>query len=151
MIGSYTEDEPINASFIKSNDIKLRVTTGTQVERSHRISYLSYMSNTVPFFKQHKTVTILLRIRVKGHFVMFNTRHHESHYITVLDNPPSSTPFLTRSFNLSHFALAYGIISIENSTANHIERLSDHNPHDWPPVTKDTAPEVAFPGMPNTV
>ena len=75
---------------------------------------------------------------------MSNTRYHESHYVTVLDNPPSSNPFLTGSFNLSHFALA-----IENSTANHIEPLSDHNPHDWPPVTKDTAPEVAFPGMPN--
>jgi len=27
---------------------------------------------------QHKTVTILLRIRVRGHFVMSNTKYHES-------------------------------------------------------------------------
>ena len=32
-----------------------------------------------------KTVTILLRIR--GHFVMSITKKHESHYVTVLDNP----------------------------------------------------------------
>ena len=36
---------------------------------------------------QHKTVTILLRIRVRGHFVMSNTKYQESHYVTVLDNP----------------------------------------------------------------
>ena len=36
-----------------------------------------------------KTVTILLRIRVTGHFVMSITKNHmhESHYVTVLDNP----------------------------------------------------------------
>ena len=36
---------------------------------------------------QHKTVTILLRIRVRGHFVMSTTKYQESHYVTVLDNP----------------------------------------------------------------
>ena len=45
------------------------------------------VSRSVPFFMQHKTVAILLRIRVRGHFVMFNTKYHESHYVTVLDNP----------------------------------------------------------------
>ena len=35
----------------------------------------------------HKTVTILLRIRVREHFVMSITKHHESHYVGVLDNP----------------------------------------------------------------
>ena len=35
-----------------------------------------------------KTVTSLLRIRVRGHFVMFITKNHESHYVTVMDNPP---------------------------------------------------------------
>ena len=34
-----------------------------------------------------KTITILLRIRVRGHFVMSITKKHESHYVTVLDNP----------------------------------------------------------------
>ena len=34
-----------------------------------------------------KTVTILLRIRVGGHFVMSITKNHESHYVGVLDNP----------------------------------------------------------------
>ena len=34
-----------------------------------------------------KTITILLRIRVRGHFVMSITKNHESHYVTVLDNP----------------------------------------------------------------
>ena len=37
------------------------------------------VSQSVPFFMQHKTVTILLRIRVRGHFVMSNTKYHESH------------------------------------------------------------------------
>ena len=36
----------------------------------------------------HKTVTILLRVRVRGHFVMFISKHHESHYVGVLDSPP---------------------------------------------------------------
>ena len=35
---------------------------------------------------QHKTVTILLRIRVRGQFVMSNTKYHEFP-VTVLDNP----------------------------------------------------------------
>ena len=34
-----------------------------------------------------KTVTILLRIRARGHFVMSITKTHESHYVGVLDNP----------------------------------------------------------------
>ena len=72
--------------------------------RHHRVS------QSVPLFMHCKTVAILLRIWVRGHFVMSNTSYHESHYVTVLDNPPSSNPFLTGSFNLSHFALA-----IENS------------------------------------
>jgi len=39
---------------------------------------------------QHKTVTILLRIRVRGHFVMSNKKYHEYHYVTVLDNKSNS-------------------------------------------------------------
>ena len=38
---------------------------------------------------RHKTVTILLRIRARGHFVMSITKYHESHYVGVLDNPHS--------------------------------------------------------------
>ena len=34
-----------------------------------------------------ETVTILLKIKVSGHFVMCITENHESHYVTVLDNP----------------------------------------------------------------
>ena len=34
-----------------------------------------------------KTVSILLRIGVRGHFVMSITKNHESHYVTVVDNP----------------------------------------------------------------
>ena len=34
-----------------------------------------------------KTVTILLRIRDRGHCVMSITKNHESHYVSVLDNP----------------------------------------------------------------
>ena len=34
------------------------------------------------------TVSLLLRIRVRRHFVMSHTKYHESHYVTVLDNPP---------------------------------------------------------------
>ena len=42
-------------------------------------------SQTVLFFMHCKTVTIL-RIRVRGHFVMSITKNHESHYVAVLDN-----------------------------------------------------------------
>ena len=35
-----------------------------------------------------KTVTVLLRIRAREHFVMSITKNHESHYVGVLDNPP---------------------------------------------------------------
>ena len=34
-----------------------------------------------------KTITILLRIRAGGHFVKSITKNHESHYVTVLENP----------------------------------------------------------------
>ena len=34
-----------------------------------------------------KTVNILLRIRIRGHFVTSITKNYESHYATVLDNP----------------------------------------------------------------
>ena len=34
-----------------------------------------------------KTVTILLRIRARGDFVISITKTHESHYVGVLDNP----------------------------------------------------------------
>ena len=45
------------------------------------------VSQSVSFFMHCKTVTILLRIRVRGHFVMSITKNHESHYVAVLDNP----------------------------------------------------------------
>ena len=45
------------------------------------------VSQKVSFFMHCKTVTILLRIRVRGHFVISITRNHESHYVAVLDNP----------------------------------------------------------------
>ena len=44
------------------------------------------VSQSVPFFMCHKTVTILLTIRVRGRFVMSVTKNHESHYVTVLHN-----------------------------------------------------------------
>ena len=50
------------------------------------------VSQSVSFFMHCKTVTILLRIRVRGHFVMSITKNHESHYVAVLDNPPPPTP-----------------------------------------------------------
>ena len=37
-------------------------------------------------FMHCKIVAILLRIRVRGHFVMSITKNHESNYVTVLDN-----------------------------------------------------------------
>ena len=49
--------------------------------RDHKVS------QSVAFFMHCKTVTILLRIRVGGHFVISITKNHESHYVTVLDNP----------------------------------------------------------------
>ena len=36
-----------------------------------------------------KTVTTFLRIKVGGHFVMSIVKCYESHYVGVLDNPPS--------------------------------------------------------------
>ena len=45
------------------------------------------VSQSVPFFMHCKIVTILLRIRVRGHFVMSIAKNHESDYVTVLDNP----------------------------------------------------------------
>ena len=49
--------------------------------RDHKVS------QSVAFFVHCKTVTILLRIRVGGHFVISITKNHESHYVTVLDSP----------------------------------------------------------------
>ena len=45
------------------------------------------VSQSVSFFMHCKTVTILLRIRVRGHFVMFIPANRESHYVAVLDKP----------------------------------------------------------------
>ena len=45
------------------------------------------VSQSVPLFKSRKTVTISLRIKVEGHFVMSIVTCHESHYVGVLDNP----------------------------------------------------------------
>ena len=45
------------------------------------------VSQSVPLFKSRKTVTIFLRIKVGGHFVMSIVKCHESHYVGVLDNP----------------------------------------------------------------
>ena len=45
------------------------------------------VSQSVPFIMHCKTVTILLTIRVRRHFVMSITKNHEPHYVTVLDNP----------------------------------------------------------------
>ena len=50
--------------------------------RDHKVS------QSVAFFMHCKAITILLRIRVRGHFVMSITENCESHYVTVLDNPP---------------------------------------------------------------
>ena len=41
-----------------------------------------------------ETVAILLRIRVRGHFVVSIAKNRESHYVTVLDNPRSLIRFL---------------------------------------------------------
>ena len=52
------------------------------------------VSQSVPFFMHHKTVTILsrIRVRVRGHFVTSNTKYHESHYFTPLKPPFSIWP-----------------------------------------------------------
>ena len=51
------------------------------------------VSQSVPFFMHCKTVTISLRIGVRGHSVMSITNNHESHYVAVSDNPPSYSDF----------------------------------------------------------
>ena len=45
------------------------------------------VSQSVLLFKSSKTVTIFLRTKVGGHFVMSIVKCHESHYVGVLDNP----------------------------------------------------------------
>ena len=42
------------------------------------------VSQSVPFFMHCKTMTILLKISVRGHYVMPITKNH----VTELDNPP---------------------------------------------------------------
>ena len=51
------------------------------------------VSQSVPLFKSRKTVTIFLRIKVGGHFVMSIVKCHESHYVGVLDNPQNGSKF----------------------------------------------------------
>ena len=53
----------------------------------------------------YKTVTILLRIRVRGHFVMSITEKLESHCITVLDNPRGVTE-ISKTFRFVIFTAA---------------------------------------------
>ena len=55
------------------------------------------VSQSVPLFKSRKTVTIFLRIKVGGHFVMSIVTSHESHYVGVLDNPPGGRGTLSLS------------------------------------------------------
>ena len=45
------------------------------------------VSQSVPHFMSHKTVTTFLRIKVGGHFVMSIVECYESYYVGVLDNP----------------------------------------------------------------
>ena len=53
------------------------------LNRHHKVS------QSVPFFMHCKTVPILLRIKVRGYFVMSIIKNHESHFVTVLDNSHS--------------------------------------------------------------
>ena len=58
------------------------------------------VSQSVPFFMQHTIVSILLRIRVRGHFGISNTKYHESHYVTVQYWTPSENANLILSWVL---------------------------------------------------
>ena len=69
------------------------------------------VSQSVPFFMQHKTVTILLRIRVRGHFVMSNTKYHESHHVTVLNNPPMTHTMMNQKEENHYSSVNYKSIS----------------------------------------
>ena len=44
------------------------------------------VSQSAPFFTCHKTVTILLRIKIRGHFVMSFTKHHEAHCRSIISS-----------------------------------------------------------------
>ena len=55
------------------------------------------VSQSVPHFMSHKTVTTFLRIKVGGHFVMSIVKFYESHYVGVLDNPRRSRSFINWS------------------------------------------------------
>ena len=77
------------------------------------------VSKSVPLFKSCKTVTIFLRIKVGGHFVMSIVKCHESHYVGVLDNP------LLRATNLLIFTKTSRVVNFlvicDNRTTAHFE------------------------------
>ena len=62
------------------------------------------VSQSVPFFMHRKTVTILSRISVRGHFVMSITKNHESYYVTTLLKPVSVS---VRPYNVKTAAHGY--------------------------------------------
>ena len=77
----------------------LVICQGTYGLSTIHVQYCDIMRFTIPHNRHHKVsrssciakiVTILLRIRVRGHFGMSVTKNHESHYVKVLDNPRGS-------------------------------------------------------------
>ena len=72
----------------------------------------------------HKTVTILLRIRVRGHFVMSITKYRESHSVGVLDNPLCQTSLKNAGCSVNGDTGGYGnigcnTIEVERQTEGH--------------------------------
>ena len=107
----------VKTSINLSNQVKIRyinhnverVDSTGQKTRENVIQVLHNrhhkVSQSVPFFMHCKIVTILLRIRVRGHFVMSITKNHESYYVTVLDNPlerrGNSTSYATKCLQIN--------------------------------------------------
>ena len=83
------------------------------------------VSQSVSFFMHCKIVTILLRIRVRGHFVMSTTKNHESHYVTVLDNPRRRC---NAKHNSANFFLSFIFLHWKRSS-----KASFHRGNEWEP------------------
>ena len=50
-----------------------------------------------------KTITILLRTRVRGHFVMSIIRNHESHYVYIIDQARGQDGWILAEFSFCVF------------------------------------------------
>ena len=99
-------------------------------------------SRSVPFFIHCKTVTILLRIRVRGHFVMSITNNHESYYVTVLDNPLSNHFNFLESVHFFRISILF-FLTFPNENCDKSSSIS------YTPLPQFPMPQFPMPLFPN--